>query len=588
MSSADEDVEEFARIIPAGTEAENALDLVCEGEVDDHHRLFIRVERRTRSEDSGSEHSGSERRSPAPGYWGGYYKLSLGDPVKKPFSIGWLMGKGHARDFEGPPRGVDLLVIRPGRKAYGVAPVHARISIHPQSGVLLLFGVQEGKPVVYKDHNSSKDVELTNGQSHVLYQPQNTFSIGHLSYTLVFTEFDKTRYFRFVEKRNAIMRAHGLLAPHGALSAIPRREDTKRGRVVTHGTLSAGGFGWVSSGVHAATGVPLAIKEHKAKDLRAQDNVVRELKVGKLFTEQQGLLPSYRGWCEHELNDICGTLPQSIFTSSPLAVSDFRGVPWDNLDTQQIMMFFRGPLQGLATLHSHGYIHRDVHRGNLFVMAIEPPRAVLGDFGKTIQAVSDVSPHLGPAPTRAPEVDGRQAYTNKIDIWSLGFAMIEALLPQVASPRGVVTKEWHQNALGALDHMPRLSAYEGVAADLIRRMLVHDPAKRISAAEALQHRCFRPNQFPPSQPPPAPPSQSSQRSPPPLPQPGPVLPLAPYFPGPRQPRSWVAREATSSTPMRSSSSQGATGASMLAYHQQRAAQLLQNPQGPRDGLLRRR
>lgn len=130
MTSAMVDVDEFARIIPEGLEAEHALDLVCDGDVDDHHGSFIRVERKTRAEDSDSELSASERRTtPHTGYWGGYYKLSLGDPVKKPFSIGWLMRKGHAREFEGPPRGVDLLVIRPGKKPYGVAPIHARISI---------------------------------------------------------------------------------------------------------------------------------------------------------------------------------------------------------------------------------------------------------------------------------------------------------------------------------------------------------------------------------------------------------------------------------------------------------------------------
>lgn len=172
MASAGEDIEEFARIVPDGSEAENALDIVCNGDVDDHHSWFIRVERRTRPEDSGSELSGSKRRSsPDPGYWGGYYKLSLGDPVKKPFSVGWLIGKGYTKDLQGPPRGVDQLVIRPGKRSRGMAPVHARISIHPYSGALLLFGVQEGKPMVYRDYYSSKDVVLEDGQSHILYQP---------------------------------------------------------------------------------------------------------------------------------------------------------------------------------------------------------------------------------------------------------------------------------------------------------------------------------------------------------------------------------------------------------------------------------
>lgn len=293
IAPADENFEEFARIIPDGTEAESALDLVCDGKVDAHHSCFIRVERKTRPEDSGSEVSASERRSsPDHGYWGGHYKLSLQDPVKKMCTVGWLMGKGFSKDFKGPPRGVDLLVIRPGKKPHGVASVHARISIHPKSGALLLFGVQEDKPVLYRVHDSSKDVVLNNGQSHVLYQSTNSFSIGKLRYTLVFAELNKTQYTRFVEKRNTMIEASGFQVPHNALSATPQRQDVKRGLVVKHGSLSSGGFGWVSSGVDASTGEPLAIKEHRPKNMHAQANVIRELKVGKLFNVSTSLATS--------------------------------------------------------------------------------------------------------------------------------------------------------------------------------------------------------------------------------------------------------------------------------------------------------
>lgn len=79
------------------------------------------------------------------------------------------------------------------------------------------------------------------------------------------------------------MAVHELLAPHNALSAVPQRQDVKRGRVITHGSLASGGFGWVSSGVDAVTGKPLAIKEHRPKDARAQAKVVWELEVGQSF-----------------------------------------------------------------------------------------------------------------------------------------------------------------------------------------------------------------------------------------------------------------------------------------------------------------
>ncbi|KAL9003791.1 MAG: hypothetical protein Q9188_003354 [Gyalolechia gomerana] len=572
IPAADEEFE-FARIIPDSTEAEEALDAVCDAQVDNHHRWFIRVERRTRSEDSDSE---THHSPPYLGHWAGYYKLSLGDPVKKPFTAAWLLGKGLRKDFEGPPKGVDLLVVRPAKYSHGVAPVHARISIHPESGALLLIGVQEGKPVLYRNLDTTKDIILSQGQSHVLYQPANLFSVGKLRYQLVFTEFSKAQYSSFVERRNAMMEACGLQAPHPLLSAVPQRQDVKRGSVISHGTLASGGFGWVSTGVHAQTGKPLAIKEHRAKTLRAQANIVREMDIGESFNELQGLLPILNGWCEHELDTICDKVEQSIFTTSPLAVSDFRRVPWDNYGTQHLIMFFLGPLQGLLALHNRGYIHRDVHRGNLFVMALQPPRAVLGDFGKTIKATSDDNPHLGPAPTRAPEVDGKRQYGNQIDIWSLGIAIIEILFTDLQGPGVKVTKQWHATALNCLNALSRSGVSEELVADLVRSMLMWEPADRISAAEALQHPCFLspdPSPVQPSSSHQIPSSHQPPQSyrPPPLS----VHPPALNVRNPGYHRSWVIRTTTSSSAsIESSSSQGrrGTGASWLAFHKDRAAQ----------------
>ncbi|KAL8698911.1 MAG: hypothetical protein Q9201_006311 [Fulgogasparrea decipioides] len=405
MASGSEDFEEFARITPEGTEAEEALDLVyADDNLHEYHRSFIQVEKRTRPKDSSSELSSSGRRTPPnPDYWGGHYKLSLRDPVEKPFSHGWRMGRGLSKKFEGAAnpvdRGVDLLLIRAGGRKQHVAAVHARIQIHPRSGALMLFGVQADKPVLYKVHDQKDPVILQQGQSHVLYQKSNLFFVGSLRYTLDFADFTDEQYSSFVRKRNAMLCDHGFLAPHPELSAVWRRQDVKRGRVVTHGPLASGKFGWVFSAVHARSGEPLAVKEHRPQDKHEMNDVAREIR------ENQGLLPTIRSWCDHEFDLPCNKIPQSVFASSPLAASDFSSLLWTEYETRQILDFFRGPLEGLSNLHAAGYMHRDVHVKNLFVMSLNPPRAVLGDFGKTIKAEKDKNPYLGPAYTCAPEVN---------------------------------------------------------------------------------------------------------------------------------------------------------------------------------------
>ncbi|KAL9023487.1 MAG: hypothetical protein Q9196_007168, partial [Gyalolechia fulgens] len=55
-------------------------------------------------------------------------------------------------------------------------------------------------------------------------------------------------------------------------------------------------------------------------------------------------------------------------------------------------------------------------------MSLSPIRAVLGDFGKAVREERAQNMSIGPAATRAPEVDGTTSYDNKIDVWSMGWA----------------------------------------------------------------------------------------------------------------------------------------------------------------------
>ncbi|KAL9004638.1 MAG: hypothetical protein Q9188_002552 [Gyalolechia gomerana] len=271
-ASADNQCDEFARLYPNGIEAEDALDLVYnETGLSGYHRSFLHVQRQTRFRDSDSETSSSKRpNSPNPEYWTGYYSLSLQDPVENKTSVGWRMGKGFsgllADPAYGQDQGVDLILIRPGMRSKQIAPVHARIIFHARSGVLMLFGVESDRPVLYKTHDASTPLPLGQGKSHVLYQKSNLFWVGRLQYDLVFTEYGMEQYAAFVAKRNAVLYGPGAsisaLLPHAAISAVPRSEDVKRGRVITHGTIGYGAFGRVFPAVDAQSGEPLAVKQH--------------------------------------------------------------------------------------------------------------------------------------------------------------------------------------------------------------------------------------------------------------------------------------------------------------------------------------
>lgn len=292
-SSIADDSGEFARLHPVGPQAAKALDLLCNNSQDmkEHHRHFITVKDRTRPVNPmGQEPNfGDQHDSIGLTRSIGYYSLSLEDPIKKPFHQGWLVGKGSDvldkqsfKDSGGPPRGVDILLICPGKKTYGVASVHARISFHPQSGVLMLHGVRDDVPVEYQTHDGSRPVLLGSKGGHVFYQRSNTFTVGQLQYTLVFPKFSQENYSRFESKRNIMMGNCGLPLPHPGLSAVWQPHVEKKGPVVSYENVGHGQFGWISGAVECATGEPRAIKEQRPEDVRALQSIISEMEVGNL------------------------------------------------------------------------------------------------------------------------------------------------------------------------------------------------------------------------------------------------------------------------------------------------------------------
>lgn len=87
------------------------------------------------------------------------------------------------------------------------------------------------------------------------------------------------QYSKLIKKRNAMIEAYRFQVPHPAISAIPQRREMEKGPVVLHGSLSSGRFGLDFLWCRCLNGDPLAIKEHKPKNMREHAVVRRELEV---------------------------------------------------------------------------------------------------------------------------------------------------------------------------------------------------------------------------------------------------------------------------------------------------------------------
>ncbi|KAG7515882.1 serine serine/threonine-protein kinase TAO1-like [Solea senegalensis] len=127
------------------------------------------------------------------------------------------------------------------------------------------------------------------------------------------------------------------------------------------------------------------------------------------------------------------------------SASDLLEVHKKPLQEVEIAAITHGALQGLAYLHSHNMIHRDVKAGN--VLLTEPGQVKLADFGSASIA-SPANSFVGTPYWMAPEVilamDEGQ-YDGKVDVWSLGITCIE--LAERKPPL------FNMNAMSALYHI---------------------------------------------------------------------------------------------------------------------------------------
>eukprot|EP00762_Andalucia_godoyi_P006584 ANDGO_05076.mRNA.1 CTD kinase subunit alpha len=217
-----------------------------------------------------------------------------------------------------------------------------------------------------------------------------------------------------------------------------------------------------------------------------------------------------------------------------------------------IKFIFRQLLEGLAWLHSHGIIHRDIKAANILLTKGHKVRIAdfgLGrflpslmqadpaDFETAFQRASDESdqdavrgcmtPRVVTRWYRAPEVlvDSKD-YTTAVDIWSAGCILVEMFakgqpffagesdMKQLETIFQIIgtpsEKEWpQQTSYRRLQMWPR-SVFPNVfkvrlygqgirdehAINLIMSMLTPNPAKRLTAQQCLDHPFFKSDPLP--------------------------------------------------------------------------------------------
>ncbi|ERM99072.1 SNF1-related protein kinase catalytic subunit alpha KIN10 [Amborella trichopoda] len=249
-------------------------------------------------------------------------------------------------------------------------------------------------------------------------------------------------------------------------------------------TLGIGSFGKVKIAEHVLTGHKVAIKilnRRKIRSMEMEDKVRREIKILRLFMHPH-IIRLYE--VIETTSDIyvvmeyvkCGELFDFIVEKGRLQEEEARG-------------FFQQIISGVEYCHRNMIVHRDLKPENLLLDS--KWNVKIADFGlsNVMRDGHFLKTSCGSPNYAAPEVISGKLYAGpEVDVWSCGvilYALLCGTLPFDDENIPTLFKK----IKGGIYTLP--SHLSPLARDLIPRMLVVDPMKRMTIPEIRQHPWFQ-------------------------------------------------------------------------------------------------
>ncbi|KAI0652783.1 mitogen activated protein kinase [Trametes meyenii] len=284
--------------------------------------------------------------------------------------------------------------------------------------------------------------------------------------------------------------------------------------------VGMGAFGLVCSAKDQLTGSSVAIKKIMKPFSTSvlSKRTYRELKLLKHIQHENII----------SLSDVFISPLEDIYFVTELLGTDLHRLLTSRpLEKQFIQYFLYQILRGLKYVHSAGVVHRDLKPSNILIN--ENCDLKICDFGLARIQDPQMTGYVSTRYYRAPEIMLTwQKYDVAVDIWSAGcifaemlegkplfpgkdhvhqFSIITELLG--TPPEDVIQTIASENTLRFVQSLPKrervpfsekLHCNDPVAIDLLEKMLVFDPRKRITATESLAHEYVAPYHDPTDEP----------------------------------------------------------------------------------------
>ncbi|CAI9109755.1 OLC1v1009636C1 [Oldenlandia corymbosa var. corymbosa] len=249
-------------------------------------------------------------------------------------------------------------------------------------------------------------------------------------------------------------------------------------------TLGIGSFGKVKVAEHVLTGHKVAIKilnRRKIKNMEMEEKVRREIKILRLFMHPHII----------RLYEVIET-PTDIYVVMEYVKSgelfDYI-VEKGRLQEDEARSFFQQIISGVEYCHRNMVVHRDLKPENLLLDS--KCNVKIADFGLSniMRDGHFLKTSCGSPNYAAPEVISGKLYAGpEVDVWSCG-VILYALLCGTLPFDDENIPNLFKKIKGGIYTLP--SHLSAGARDLIPRMLIVDPMKRMTIPEIRVHPWFQ-------------------------------------------------------------------------------------------------
>jgi calcium/calmodulin-dependent protein kinase I len=266
-------------------------------------------------------------------------------------------------------------------------------------------------------------------------------------------------------------------------------KSVSRGKVEEHyevcKELGRGTFSIVKEGVNRKTGEKVALKFIDKKYVDKEDLLLltREIDIMKKVNHENVLSLKEIYETENQLS-----LVMELVTGGELFFKIVERGSYSEKDAASIV---RQIVQGVKYLHSLGIAHRDLKPENLLCSGEDNMVIKIADFGlsKIFAGGQQLVTSCGTPDYAAPEVlTGESSYEKSVDLWSVGvitYVLLCGFPPFFAKTQPALFEKIIKAEYSFPD--PEWTYVSETAKDFIRKLLVLDPKKRLTAEEALEH-----------------------------------------------------------------------------------------------------